>query len=70
MASGDTYIEPPLKKKAMKVEEFDFDNFIFIGFKIEQGIFDIPREDREYFMNAKQLIIDSLACFKLVDNSI
>ena len=43
----------------MKLEQFDFDNFIHIGSKIDDKIYEIPQDDFIWFNVQKQQILDN-----------
>ena len=38
--------------------DFDLDNFIFIGNKIADKIYEIPKDDYEWFMKHKKRILE------------
>lgn len=48
----------------MMDEEIDLDNFIFIGNKIADKIYEIPKEDLEFFNKTKERILGADAMLR------
>ena len=52
------------------IEPLDFDNFIFIGSKIDDKIYEIPEDDLKWFKEKKKQILQGQAIVERLEKRI